>query len=48
MNWTTVPGDKLIEPPVTKHDFRKALANTRPSVNADILKRFEDFKNEFG
>ena len=48
MNWTTIPGDKLIEPRVTKHDFRKALANTRPSVNADILKRFEDFKNEFG
>ena len=48
MNWTTVPGDKLIEPRVTKHDFWEALAITRPSVNADILKRFEDFINDFG
>ena len=48
MNWATVPGDKLIEPQVTHFDFEKALANARPSVNADDLKRFQDFTNDFG
>ena len=48
MNWTTVSGDKLVEPQVTRNDFEKALANARPSVNADDLKRFEDFTNDFG
>jgi len=48
MNWMDVPGDKLVEPQVTRHDFEKALSNARPSVNADDLKRFEDFTNDFG
>ena len=48
MDWSAVPGDKLIEAQVTRFDFEKALANARPSVNADDLKRFQDFTNDFG
>ena len=48
MNWMQVPGDKLLEPKVTLSDFLKSLQNTRPTVNADDLKRFEDFTADFG
>lgn len=48
MTWMQVPGDKLLEPRVTLSDFLKSLQNTRPTVNADDLKRFEDFTADFG
>ena len=48
MSWMSVPGDKLLEPRVTVGDFVKSLQNTRPTVNADDLKRFEDFTRDFG
>ena len=48
MSWMSVPGDKLLEPKVTVGDFIKSLQNTRPTVNADDLKRFEDFTRDFG
>ncbi len=48
MSWMDVPGDKLLEPKVTVGDFIKSLENTRPTVNADDLKRFEDFTSDFG
>mmetsp|Transcript_3165 Transcript_3165/g.4629 ORF Transcript_3165/g.4629 Transcript_3165/m.4629 type:complete len:443 (-) Transcript_3165:81-1409(-) len=48
MTWIDVPTDKLIEPPVVAKDFLRALANTRPSVNKDDLKKQEKFTLEFG
>ena len=48
MSWMNVPGDKLLEPKVTYSDFMKSLQNTRPTVNFDDLKRFEDFTADFG
>ena len=48
MSWMSVPGDKLLEPRVTIGDFLKSLQNTRPTVNADDLKKFEDFTRDFG
>ena len=48
MNWTKVDSDKLKEPNVTTRDFMKSLENTRPTVNSDDLKRFEDFTADFG
>ena len=48
MSWMDVPGDKLLEPKVTIGDFMKALHNTRPSVNAEDLKRFDNFTRNFG
>ena len=47
MSWMEVPGDKLLEPRVTLEDFIKSLHNTRPTVNSDDLKRFEDFTADF-
>ena len=48
MSWMDVPGDKLLEPQVQLSDFLRSLENTRPTVNADDLKRFEDFTRDFG
>ena len=48
MSWMDVPGDKLLEPRVQVSDFIRSLENTRPTVNADDLKRFEDFTRDFG
>ncbi|XP_033122815.1 vacuolar protein sorting-associated protein 4A-like isoform X2 [Anneissia japonica] len=48
MSWTTVPGDKLLEPPVSMSDIKRSLATTRPTVNeADIL-RTTEFLKDFG
>ena len=48
MSWMTIAGDKLKEPHLTVADFLKALNSNRPTVNADDLKRFEDFTRDFG
>ena len=47
-NWMDIPGDKLKEPQLTVADFLKALQNNRPTVNAEDLKKFEDFTRDFG
>lgn len=48
MNWMNIDGTKLKEPNLTIADFLKALQNNRPTVNAEDLKRFEDFTSDFG
>ena len=48
MSWMSIDGDKLKEPHLTIADFLKALQNNRPTVNAEDLKQFEDFTNDFG
>lgn len=48
MTWEQVKPEKLLEPIVTASDMLKALANSKPSVCKDDLKRFEQFTNDFG
>uniref|UniRef100_A0A2M3Z5G3 vesicle-fusing ATPase n=1 Tax=Anopheles braziliensis TaxID=58242 RepID=A0A2M3Z5G3_9DIPT len=48
MTWIDVPGDKLYEPPVTMYDMLKSLANTKPTVNEDDMKKLDKFTQDFG
>lgn len=48
MSWMQVPGDQLLEPPLTSVDFLKAVNKSRKSVNASDLKAFVDWTEEFG
>ncbi|KAJ2784991.1 Vacuolar protein sorting-associated protein 4 [Coemansia javaensis] len=46
--WSEVEGDDLWEPDLTLSDFLKAVKNSRPTVNADDLKRQIEFTSDFG
>ena len=48
MDWTEIESNKLKEPNLTTTDFLHALENTRPTVSADDLKKFEQFTADFG
>ena len=48
MSWMSVPGDRLLEPPVTVYDFLTAIDNTRATVTSTDLKQFEDWTKDFG
>ncbi|CAH0385099.1 unnamed protein product [Bemisia tabaci] len=48
MSWMDVPGDKLLEPPVTMNDMLRSLATSKPTVNSDDMARLEKFKEDFG
>jgi len=48
MTWMDVPGEKLLEPQVDMSDVLRSLATQKPTVNADDLKKLEDFRNDFG
>jgi len=48
MNWTTVPGDKLLEPIVNMSDMMRALTKTRPTVNEEDLTKLKKFTEDFG
>ena len=47
MSWMEVPGDKLLEPPISDKDFLKSLEHTRPTVNEEDLKLFITFTEDF-
>merc|ERR1711997_594126 len=48
MTWVNVPGEKLKEPLVSYQDMLRSLATQKPAVNADDMKKLEDFRNDFG
>ncbi|KAH9503578.1 Vacuolar protein sorting-associated protein 4A [Bulinus truncatus] len=48
MSWMDVPGDKLLEPIVSKADMLMAITNSKPTVNAEDLKRLQKFTDDFG
>ncbi|XP_076822275.1 vacuolar protein sorting-associated protein 4B-like [Clavelina lepadiformis] len=48
MAWLDVPGEKLLEPPVSMSDMLRAKENTRPTVNSKDLLLFENFTKDFG
>ncbi|XP_067652878.1 vacuolar protein sorting-associated protein 4-like [Haliotis asinina] len=48
MSWTSVDGDKLLEPIVSKSDMLMSLATSKPTVNEDDLKKLVKFTEDFG
>lgn len=48
MSWMDVPGDKLLEPPVTMKDMLKSLEVQKPTVNEEDLKKLQKFTDDFG
>ena len=48
MSWIDVPGDKLLEPVVSKYDMLLSLANAKPTVNKTDLKKYMTFMSDFG
>ncbi|XP_071823491.1 vacuolar protein sorting-associated protein 4A-like isoform X1 [Apostichopus japonicus] len=48
MSWMDVPGEKLKEPVVSLKDLDLSLTRTRPSVNLDDIKNYEQFTADFG
>lgn len=48
MTWESVPGDKLLVPPVTASDMLKALSNSKPTVRREDLVKFEQFTKDYG
>uniref|UniRef100_A0A0P5BRC5 vesicle-fusing ATPase n=1 Tax=Daphnia magna TaxID=35525 RepID=A0A0P5BRC5_9CRUS len=48
MNWMDVPGDKLLEPPVTMSDMLRSLATSKPTVNEEDLVKLQKFTEDFG
>ena len=48
MTWLDVPGEKLKEPLVSFTDMIRSLATQKPTVNAEDMKKLEDFRNDFG
>lgn len=48
MTWMDVPGDKLLEPPVTMSDMLRSLATSKPTVNDEDMVKLDKFKDDFG
>jgi len=48
MNWTQVPGEKLLEPIINGSDMNRALDKTRPTVNEEDLIKLKKFTDDFG
>ncbi|KAK4208915.1 P-loop containing nucleoside triphosphate hydrolase protein [Rhypophila decipiens] len=43
-DWTTIPSDQLLEPPLGVNDFIKAMKECKPSVPEEVVKQFEKWK----
>jgi len=48
MNWTNVPGEKLLEPIISAADMHRSLDKTRPTVNEEDLIKLKKFTDDFG
>lgn len=48
MSWVDIPGDKLLEPVVSMSDMLRSLANSKPTVNEDDMKKLLKFCEDFG
>jgi vacuolar protein-sorting-associated protein 4 len=48
MDWTQVESEKLLEPPLLRKDFEKAIKSSRPTVSQIDLTRNADWTKEFG
>ncbi|KAM7194819.1 putative vacuolar sorting ATPase Vps4 [Rhypophila sp. PSN 637] len=45
-DWTTIPSDQLLEPPLGVNDFIKAIKECKPSVAEEVVKQFGEWKKE--
>ena len=48
MSWIDLPSDKLLEPKVSMSDMLSSLANSKPTVNDNDLKKLQKFMDDFG
>lgn len=48
MDWTQVDSEQLLEPPLLRKDFEKAIRASRPTVSQEDLKRNAEWTLEFG
>ncbi|KAF2667000.1 putative vacuolar sorting ATPase Vps4 [Microthyrium microscopicum] len=48
MDWTQVDSEKLLEPPLLRKDFEKAIKSARPTVSQGDLERNAEWTKEFG
>jgi vacuolar protein-sorting-associated protein 4 len=48
MSWMDVPGDKLLEPILSKSDMLMAISNSKPTVNEEDLIKLTKFTQDFG
>ncbi|OLL22811.1 Vacuolar protein sorting-associated protein 4 [Neolecta irregularis DAH-3] len=48
MYWGDVGAKDLLEPPLTMKDFIKSVNSSRPTVNADDVKKHTEFTSDFG
>lgn len=48
MSWMDVPGDRLVDLPVTYNDFVKSLRTVRPTVSKDDVEKQLAWMREFG
>jgi vacuolar protein-sorting-associated protein 4 len=48
MSWLQVPSDKLSEPILSMNDMMRSLHATKPTVNAEDLKKLDVFMKDFG
>jgi vacuolar protein-sorting-associated protein 4 len=48
MTWVDIPGDKLLEPLISKRDMLNSLSTQKPTVNEKDLERHRQFTEEFG
>jgi len=48
LTWKDIPSGKIIEPPVSAKDFRRALTSGRSSVRDEDVTRLKDFTEKYG
>ncbi|KAK9477884.1 P-loop containing nucleoside triphosphate hydrolase protein [Lipomyces japonicus] len=48
MAWMDIAGDQLQEPPLVFKDFVKAVKSSRPTVNAEDVRKHDEFTRDFG
>jgi vacuolar protein-sorting-associated protein 4 len=48
MDWTQIDSDQLMEPPLLRKDFERAIKSARPTVSQSDLERNADWTKEFG
>ncbi|KAI8640030.1 skd1 protein [Parasitella parasitica] len=48
MTWMDIEPNQLLEPELTVQDFKKAVQNTRPTVNNADIQQQVNFTNDFG
>lgn len=47
-SWTTVDSDDLLEPPLAKPDFVRAVEMVRPTVTEEDIRKHDKWTNDSG